>query len=84
MFANLLTCVHMLLIIWLILSNLMRYVYNPPQNNVSLLQNEKDALVKTIKKDQQSFTPRPLMLMFVKVINAITTKEAWIILHSSF
>ena len=53
--------------------------YVQPQNEDALSQNDKDALVKTRKKDQQALTLIHQYLddlMFEKVADATTAKEA--------
>ena len=61
--------------------------YVQPQNEYTLSQNEKDALAKTRKKDQQALTLIHQCLddlIFEKVADATTAKEAWEILQSFF
>ncbi|KAL4290440.1 hypothetical protein GQ457_14G025310 [Hibiscus cannabinus] len=60
--------------------------YESPQDETLLSQQERDALTKTKKKDQQALSPIHQCLddsMFVKVANANTAKEAWEILQNS-
>ncbi|KAL4291455.1 hypothetical protein GQ457_14G019960 [Hibiscus cannabinus] len=60
--------------------------YESPQDETLLSQQERDALTKTKKKDQQALSLIHQCLddsMFVKVANANTAKEAWDILQNS-
>ncbi|KAL4361783.1 hypothetical protein GQ457_04G023210 [Hibiscus cannabinus] len=60
--------------------------YESPQDETLLSQQERDALTKTKKKDQQALSLIHQCLddlMFVKVANAKTAKEAWEILQNS-
>ncbi|KAL4339806.1 hypothetical protein GQ457_08G010530 [Hibiscus cannabinus] len=60
--------------------------YESPQDETLLSQQERDALTKTKKKDQQALSLIHQCLddsMFVKVANANTAKEAWEILQNS-
>ncbi|KAL4376201.1 hypothetical protein GQ457_02G024740 [Hibiscus cannabinus] len=60
--------------------------YESPQDETLLSQQERDALTKTKKKDQQALSLIHQCLddsMFVKVANANTVKEAWEILQNS-
>ncbi|KAL4348689.1 hypothetical protein GQ457_17G010100 [Hibiscus cannabinus] len=61
--------------------------YESPQDETLLSQQERDALTKTKKKDQQALSLIHQCLddsMFVKVANVNTAKEAWKILQNSF
>ncbi|XP_070041429.1 uncharacterized protein [Nicotiana tomentosiformis] len=60
--------------------------YAKPNNEKALPQNEKDVLAKTKKKDQQALMLIHQCLdnvMFEKVADATTSKEAWEILQNS-
>ncbi|XP_070032220.1 uncharacterized protein [Nicotiana tomentosiformis] len=60
--------------------------YAKPDNEEVLPQNEKDALAKTRKKDQQTLTLIHQYLddaIFEKVADATTSKKAWEILQNS-
>ncbi|KAL4318065.1 hypothetical protein GQ457_18G013000 [Hibiscus cannabinus] len=60
--------------------------YESPQDETLLSQQERDALTKTKKKDQQALSLIHQCLddsMFVKVANANTANEAWEILQNS-
>ncbi|KAL4369109.1 hypothetical protein GQ457_05G014540 [Hibiscus cannabinus] len=60
--------------------------YESPQDETLLSQQERDALTKTKKNDQQALSLIHQCLddsMFVKVANANTAKEAWEILQNS-